>query len=445
MSFAIVDIETTGGFAEGNGIIEIAIILFNGKEIEGRYETLVDAGMPIPRYISSLTGITNEMLYGAPKFQDIAAHVFNLLDKRIFVAHNVNFDYSFLRHHLKLHGYHLDTRKLCTVRLCKKVFPGYLKYSLGSICNEMNIMITNRHRAFGDAEATVKLFAKVIASDKEGCMKAMLSGKNKHQYLPPHLPLEDIERLPEKPGVYYFHNQKGKVIYVGKARSLQQRVKSHFSNNDASKRKQDFLRSIYRVSHQTCGSELMALILESAEIRRLWPEHNRSQKRFQHTFGLYSFEDQNGYLRLAIEKKRKHLQPLYSFNLLQQGYILLRKLVSQFMLHEGLCFVDKTKTSVEEDAASYNSRVTAALNTLGQQLPSFAVVDSGKSEKEQCYILIEQGRFYGMGYLPHNYTCSNIHELKSSLTQYPDNDYVRHLVYQYADKNPHRKVVFQLG
>ena len=98
-----------------------------------------------------------------------------------------------------------------------------------------------------------------------------------------------------------------------------------------------------------------------------------------------------------------------------------------------------------EDAVSYNGRVKAALTTLGQQLPSFAVVESGKSEKEQCYILIEQGRFYGMGYLPHNYTCSDIQELKSSLTQYPDNDYVRHLVYQYADKNPHRKVVFQLG
>jgi DNA polymerase-3 subunit epsilon len=307
----------------------------------------------------------------------------------------------------------------------------------------MDIPITNRHRAFGDAEATVRLFSKVLAADKEGCIKAMLNGKNKHQYLPPHLPLADVDGLPQKPGVYYFHNEKGKVIYVGKARSLQQRVKSHFSNNDAGKRKQEFLRTIYRISYQVCGSELSALILESAEIRRLWPEHNRSQKRFQHTYGLYSFEDQNGYLRLAIEKKRKHLQPIYSFNLLQQGYILLRKLVTEFMLDEGLCFFDKTKRGVEEDPVSYNNRVNAALNALGGQLPSFAVVESGKSESEHCYILIEQGRFYGMGYLPGSYSCTSIHDLKSSLTQYPDNDYVRHLIYQYADRHPHRKRVFE--
>jgi DNA polymerase III subunit epsilon len=440
LSFAIVDIETTGGYAEGNGIIEIAIILFNGKEIEGRYQTLINPGMPVPRYISTLTGITNEMLYTAPKFEEVASHIFNLLNKKTFVAHNVNFDYSFVRHHLQKHGYELDAKKLCTVRLCKQVFPGYLKYSLGSICSALNIPIRNRHRAFGDAEATVELFSRVIAADKEDCIKAMLNGKNKYQYLPPHLPIADVDQLPDLPGVYYFHNEKGKVIYVGKARNLQQRVKSHFSNNDSSKRKQDFLRTICRITHQICGNELMALILESAEIRRLWPEHNRSQKRFQHTYGLYSFEDQKGYLRLAIEKKRKHLQPLYSFNLLQQGYILLRKLVNDFMLDEGLCFFDRTKSGIDEDPVTYNSRVKEALKTLGQQLPTFAVVDAGKSKAEQCYILIEQGRFYGMGYVPENYSFSNINDLKSTLTQYPDNDYVRHLVFQYADKNPHRRV-----
>ena len=442
LSFAIVDIETTGGFAEGNGIIEIAIILFNGKEVEGKYETLINPGVPIPRYISSLTGITNEMLYAAPRFNEVAGHIFNLLDKRVFVAHNVNFDYSFVRHHLKLHGYELDSRKLCTVRLCKKVFPGYLKYSLGSICREMDISITNRHRAFGDAEATVALFSRVLEADKENCIKLMLSGKNKHQYLPPHLPVEDVEKLPALPGVYYFHNEKGRVIYVGKARNLQQRVKSHFSNNDASKRKQDLLRTIHRVTHQVCGSELMALILESTEIKRLWPEHNRSQKRFEHTYGIYSFEDQNGYMRLAIEKKRRHLVPIYSFNVLQQGFILLRKLVTEFTLDEGLCFFDKTNTPVSEEPGSYNNRVREALCTLGRQLPSFAVVENGHAENEHCYILIEQGKFYGMGYLPGHYRFSSISELKSGLTQYPDNDYIRQLVYQYADKHPHRKLVF---
>ena len=441
LSFAIVDIETTGGFAQGNGIIEIAIILFNGNEVEGKYQTLINPGMPVPKYISSLTGITNDMLYSAPTFSEVAANIFNLLNGKIFVAHNVNFDYSFVKHHLKLHGYELDSKKLCTVRLSKQVFPGYIRYGLGSICRQMNITIKNRHRALGDAEATVELFAKILFADKEECVKCMLNGKSKHQYLPPNLPVEEIEQLPYSPGIYYFHNEKGKVIYVGKARSLQQRVKSHFSNNDSSKRKQDFLRTIYKVTHQICGSELMALILESAEIRRLWPQHNRSQKRFQYTYGLYSFEDQNGYLRLAIEKKRKHLQPLHTFNLLQQGYILLKRLVSDFMLDKGMCFVDRTKTKITESPETYNHRVREALKTMELQLPTFAIVGNGKTEKERSYILIDQGRFYGMGYLPENSSIRDINELKLNLTQYPDNDYVRSLVYQYVDRNPGDKRV----
>jgi DNA polymerase-3 subunit epsilon len=442
LSFAIIDIETTGGYAGANSITEIAIILFDGKKIEGQYETLVNPGMPIPYFITTLTGITNEMVAGAPSFEEVAATIFNLLQGRIFVAHNVNFDYSFVKHHLQLNGFELNSKKLCTVRLSRKVFPGYIKYGLGSICRELNIEMTNRHRAMGDASATVELFSKIVAADKEGNIQIMLKGKNKEQYLPPNIPGEQVERLPDFPGVYYFHDQKGKIIYVGKARNLQQRVKSHFSNNDKSRRKQDFLRDVCSISHQVCGSELMALILECAEIRRLWPAHNRSLKRFEHVYGLYSFEDQNGYIRLGIEKKRKHLRPLYTFNLLQQGHILLRKLVKDFTLDEGLCFVDKTKETTQEDPASYNLRVHEAINNLQKQLPTFALFGNGKTINDQSCLLIEQGRFYGMGYLPQQYAVSDINELKLNLTQYPDNDYVRGLVYQYAEKNPHLKRAF---
>jgi len=442
--YAIIDIETTGGFAGANCITEIAIVLFDGKKIEGQYETLINPGMVIPRFITTLTGITNEMVLNAPKFEDVAGTIFNLLQGRVFVAHNVNFDYSFVKHHLQVHGYELNSKKLCTVRLSRKVFPGYIKYGLGSICRELNISMVNRHRAMGDAAATVELFSKIVESDKEGHIQLMLKGKNKEQYLPPNIPAEQVERLPYFPGVYYFHDKKGKIIYVGKAGNLQQRVKSHFSNNDKSKRKQDFLRDVCSISHQVCGSELMALILECAEIRRLWPAHNRSLKRFEHVYGLYSFEDQNGYIRLGIEKKRKHLQPLYTFNILQQGHLLLQRLVKEFTLDAGLCFIDKTKELTREDPASYNRRVREAIETLQKQLPTFALLGNGKTANDQSCLLIEQGRFYGMGYLPQQYAVSDINELKSNLTQYPDNDYVRGLVYQHAEKNPHLKLAFSI-
>lgn len=441
MSYAIVDIETTGGHAGANGITEIAVILHNGKEVEGQFQTLINPERPIPRYITALTGISNDMVQQAPTFQEVAAQIFSLLQCRVFVAHNVNFDYSFVKHHLQQHGYELNVKKLCTVRLSRKVFPGYMKYSLGSICRELDISISERHRAMGDAEATATLFSRIMEADKDGHLHVMLKGKNREQYLPLHVPAEHLERLPGTPGVYYFHNQKGKIIYVGKANDLQKRVRSHFSNNDKSRRKQEFIRNVCSITHQACGSELMALILECTEIRRLWPEHNRSLKKFEHAYGLYSFEDQSGFLRLGIEKKRKHLQPLYTFNLLYEGQNLLRKLVKEYRLSEALCFIDTTAGPVQEDPQTYNERVREAIAMLQKQLPTFAVRGAGKEESEQSILLIERGRFYGMGYIPSHYTVSTIDELKARLTQYPDNDYVRGLIHQYAELYPDQKIV----
>ncbi|HTF31083.1 MAG TPA: 3'-5' exonuclease, partial [Flavitalea sp.] len=155
--YAIVDIETTGGYAANNDITEVAIVLHNGNSVVDRYETLIKPARPIPYYIQVLTGITPEMVENAPSFEDVAEDIFDKLKDCIFIAHNVNFDYSFVKHHLQLCGFELSTPKLCTVRLCRKVFPGLLSYSLGKLCRHFNIVIENRHRAGGDADATVTL------------------------------------------------------------------------------------------------------------------------------------------------------------------------------------------------------------------------------------------------------------------------------------------------
>ena len=128
--YAIVDIETTGSHAHSNGITEIAIVLHNGKEVEGRYSSLVNPGYPIPRFVAALTGITNDMVADAPDFSKIAETVYNHLEGRIFIAHNVNFDYSFVKYHLKEAGFEWNARKLCTVRLSRTAFPGLRKYGL---------------------------------------------------------------------------------------------------------------------------------------------------------------------------------------------------------------------------------------------------------------------------------------------------------------------------
>lgn len=454
--YAIVDIETTGSYAANNGITELAIVLHDGNKITDRFETLVNPGTPIPAYVQVLTGIRPDMLQDAPAFQEIAGRVHEMLKDTVFVAHHVNFDYSFIKYQLEACGYELDTKKLCTVRLSRKVFPGLSGYSLGKLCRDLEIPIQNRHRAGGDADATVILFEKILSRDSQGAVRQMLHGKSREQYLPPNLPSEQIASLPYMPGVYYFHDQKGKVIYVGKAKNLRNRVCSHFSNNHPGMRKQEFLRNIYSVSWQECGTELMAFLLECVEIRRLWPVHNRSLKRFEQTYGLYVYEDQSGYLRLTIEKKKQNLPAHYSFNGLAEGWQVLRKLVRQFELCPKLSFIQKGNETCsglldhschgaciqKESAADYNQRLNMALESLREMLPSFMIRDRGRDSSEESCVLIENGRFYGMGYLDKELQILSLDTLKERLTVYPENDYMRGLVYTFAEKWPEKKQVW---
>lgn len=452
--YAIVDIETTGGHASSNGITEIAICLHDGKKVTQRYSTLVNPGIDIPIYIRVLTGITNEMVQDAPPFKDVAADIYHLLHGKIFVAHNVNFDYSFVRYHLASAGYDLQCNKLCTVRLGRKILPGMPSYSLGKLCRHLGIDNESRHRAAGDAEATAVLFSLLLQNDTSDHIKEALKQRSKEQVLPANLPKEDIIRLPYTPGVYYFHNEKGKVIYVGKARNIKQRVSSHFSGNNPGFQRQEFLRNIYHVSYQSCGTELIAFVLEAIEIKRLWPKYNRSLKRFEHAFGLYAFEDQNGYLRLAIDKRRKLTRPIYTCNSLLDGRNLLLKLIDAFELCPKLCFIQTNNEPCTgakqhicacegiETVEEYNSKVNLAINELKDALPTFAIRDEGRKDDEHSCILIEKGQFYGMGYISHYFDANNLDQLKNYLTPYPGNDYIRNMVSNYAIKYPERTMVF---
>ncbi|UOE46896.1 GIY-YIG nuclease family protein [Mucilaginibacter sp. SMC90] len=452
--YAIVDIETTGGHASANGITEIAICIHDGKKVVKRFETLVNPQRDIPIYISALTGITNEMVRDAPPFEDVAADIYHLIHGKIFVAHNVNFDFSFVRYHLAAAGYDLQTNKLCTVRLGRKILPGLPSYSLGRLCKHLGIDNQSRHRAMGDAEATAELFTLLLNSDTDNHIKQSLKQGSKDQVLPPNLSKKDIDKLPYTPGVYYFHDQKGKVIYVGKAKNLKKRVSSHFTGNNPGFQRQEFLRNIHQISHQVCGTELIAFVLEAIEIKRLWPKYNRSLKRFENAFCLYAFEDQRGYIRLAVDKYRKYSDPIYTCNSLLDGYNLLNKLIETFDLCPKLCFIQKNNelcTSAAgsacacegvEPTESYNKKVNNAIDQLKQALPTYAIRDEGRTGDEHSCILVEKGQFYGMGYISHYFDADNVQQLKTYLTPYPGNDYIKNIVATYASKYPDRMVVF---
>jgi DNA polymerase III subunit epsilon len=445
MVYAIVDIETTGGYAASHGITEIAIYLHDGEKLLRRFETLVNPVQRIPYYITALTGITNEMVATAPSFEDVAPQVDELLREAVFVAHNVNFDYSFVKRHLEACGFEVKYKKLCTVRLARKLFPGLPSYSLGNLCRHLGIQIQNRHRAGGDAGATVQLFEHLLANGGEEQVRLMLKKSSAEQWLPLHLNREDVLQLPQVPGVYYFHDAKHKVIYVGKAVNLRKRVSGHFTNNDAERKRQNLLRSIYKITFQECATELEALVLESAEIKRLWPRYNVSQKNITQSYALYQFEDARGYLRLAIDRKKKNLQPLYSFNLLHEGQVMLKKMVEEFELNEKLCFLDKTPFTEQDLAfadtpAIHNGKVRVALEALEEKLPTFAIVDQGRNENEKLCLLVERGSFWGMGYLPVHVPVTSVEELKGRLNPYSDNDTIRNSIYQFVTENPDKRI-----
>ena len=445
--YSIVDIETTGGSAASSGITEIAIHVHDGQRVVQHFTTLINPQQVVPHFITALTGINNAMVAIAPTFKEMASKIYDLLSDTVFVAHNVNFDYSFIHHQLKQCGFELNVKKLCTVRLSRKVFLGLPSYSLGRLCRSLHIPIDDRHRADGDAKATVLLFDKILQNNGIEHINKMLKRTSSEQWLPMQLDKQKIAALPTTEGVYYFHDIKGKIIYIGKAINIKKRVASHFTHTDIGNRRQNFLRLVSNISYTICVNELHALILESTEIKKHWPKYNYSQKQISQKYALYSFEDNRGYLRLAIDKKKKNVTSLYNFNLLHEGQMLLRKMQEQYALNEKLCYIDKTPFTYKdaeftESPMYYNGKVKTALHALMQQLPTFVLIDDGITATEKLCFLIEKGNFWGMGFIKGDEEIANLDVLKNSLQPYRDNDFIRNSIYNYADKHPHKKKYF---
>ncbi|MFY7965932.1 MAG: exonuclease domain-containing protein [Chitinophagaceae bacterium] len=434
--YAIVDIETTGGYAAQNCITEIAIILHNGTEIEGNYQTLINPERPIQKYVQGMTGITDAMVAVAPKFEEVAANIYNLLTDRIFVAHNVNFDYSFVKQHLKTAGYDIDLPKICTIKMARKFFPGLPKYGLASLCHHFNIANNARHRAYGDAKATTELLMLLLAKDKSGEMAKLGKKRKQSQYLPPNLTTDIIEKMPSLPGVYYFHNNKGKVVYVGKAINLKKRVSSHFSNNKPTKQKQDFLRDVYNISWTDCSSNLTACILESIEIKRLWPIYNKSQKHYERQYGIFMFEDSKGYNRLAIDNKKKILQPLAIFQLLVEARQVLFTFCKEHNIEPYMFFLSKEMPKELPELAAHNSNVETIVNTLNDAKKTYLLHDGAKH-----YVLVEKGIFYGMGKIEILAKKPKLEKLKTQLTPYPNNTAIQSYIHSHIINNPDMLIV----
>lgn len=447
--YAIVDIETTGGYAENHRITEVAIYHHDGIQVIDTFHTLVNPGRNIPFYITGLTGISTEMVLDSPSFEEIAEEIFKRLEGKVFVAHNAHFDYSFLKKEFEQVGIAWQSKKLCTVRLSRKIIPGLRSYSLGSLAESLGIVITNRHRAGGDAAATVKIFDHLLRRDRDGYIVKALKRNSGETVLPPNLPKEEFDHLPTLPGVYYFQNARGNVIYVGKAINIKKRIAGHFAGDAREWNRSKIRNEIHHITYELTGNELIALILESQEIRRLWPKYNQSQKFRAEEWGIFDYEDRNGYLRFSVNLVSKGSRPLIRFSSKGEAWNFLWEKVRDFELcpklsglqiSKGLCF-DYQSGGCHgacmgiESVEAYNQRVEKSILAFKDEGDTVAIIGKGRNIEEQSLVLVEKGSYVGFGFFDRQASISDFESAKNYIKRSVETRTVQNLINSYIS-NP---------
>ena len=444
--YSVVDIETTGNGYKGQKITEISIFIFDGEKIIDEFTSLVNPEQKIPYFITNLTGITEAMVRSAPKFYEIAKKVAEITKDTVFVAHNVNFDYNIIRDEFKSLGFDFKRKKLCTVRLSRKIIPGLASYSLGNICSAEGIEIAARHRAKGDAEATVELFRRLIKRDQKFTINSFLNAKSREATLPPLLDKQVVDNLPERHGVYYFKNSQKEVIYVGKANNIKQRVISHFY--DKKKKERTMCLETADISYTETGSELIALLHESSEIKHLYPKFNRAQRKAGEAVGLFSYEDQKGILHLAFNRLKLTPNPIMKFYSMAACRSALEKICERFELCPKYCHLQTNVNacfhyqlqqcrgvcSEKEAIESYNKRVNKAIQSLGLQTENLVIKENGRSDKEIGFVLILNGIYQGFGYIDKNLELSNTEDYLIHVKPQKDNRDIQRILNSYLSK-----------
>jgi DNA polymerase-3 subunit epsilon len=453
--YAIIDIETTGGSSRIEKITEIAIYLHDGNKITGEFSSLVNPERNIPYFITNLTGITNEMVEDAPRFFEIAKTIVEMTESRVFVAHNARFDYSFIREEFRSLGFNFKRSVLDTVTLSRKLFPGHRSYSLGNICGDLNININGRHRAKGDALATVKLFEmllerdKEISDDKPGLMKNVRVSK-----LHPSLDLSKIENIPEEPGIYYFYNENKDLIYIGKSRNLQQRISTHLSNNTTN-RAMEMRDLIADIDWEVTGSELIALLKESSEIKENKPVYNRAQRRTSFHWGIFSFVDEIGYINFRYGNLDNDEVPVSVFSSKDRARAKMDSIVERYNLCQklaglyetnGACFhhqvgICRGACCGKESAEEYNERASKSIEEFVFTRRNFFVIDKGRDDEERSAVKIVNGKYAGYGYFNINDMGFGLAAVHECINPSADNRDIQVILKQYLKNNRVEKII----
>ncbi len=450
--YAILDIETTGGQFNEEGITEIAIYKFDGHEIVDQFISLVNPEIPIQPFVVKLTGINNAMLRSAPKFFEVAKRIIEMTNDCVLVAHNADFDYRILRTEFRRLGYDFNVKTLCTVELSKRLLPEQPSHSLGKLVRALGIPMADRHRASGDAMATVKLFKMLLDKDlNKEIVKELIKFEIQKGIAPK---LRDIvERLPSKTGIYYIHREDGSIIFIGKSRNIRKRVNQHFTGITKSAKK--IQNEVFTVTYEETGSELIALLKESEEIKIHRPIYNRMSPKTNFSWAVYAEKDANGYLNLKLQKADGRKKEVKSYTSQQEGKEALSRISSHYKLCQKLTGLFETKTHCfqhttnECDGAcigkitpeEYNVRVEAFIEKNLFDNKTLAILDRGRTISERSAILVENGVYKGYAFYDLNYQINNIEILRNIITPMQSNRDTRNRIQSYMRKAKTIKII----
>ena len=449
--YAILDIETTGGKYNEEGITEVAIYRHNGRDVTDQFITLVNPERTIQPFVEKLTGINNKMLRNAPRFFEVAKRIIEITDNCLIVAHNADFDYRILRTEFKRLGYSFERDSICTVNLSQALLPDLESYKLGKLSRSLGIPISDRHRAQGDALATVKLFELLLEKDSsKQILKSQIKAIHTHQV--PSKYLSIIEQLPPATGVYYLHNAVGDIIYIGKSKNIQKRVRAHLTAND--RKSQKIQKKLHKINFETTGSELIALLKEQHEIKKNQPQINKDGRYRLYPMGI-RIDRKSDYHQLVLEQVRNHNDYIL---VVRNGRVAKNIMMKWMKTHQfchkhsslkdsdGACYGYKNNQCKgaclgDESPQNYNERLLQLLDKKKYPHDDFLMIENGRKEGEYSFIYIEDQSFKGYGFYELNHQINCKKKIHNRIIPIEENTDCRALILSHIKHNKYRKLI----
>lgn len=449
--YAILDIETTGGKFNEEGITEIAVYKYDGQKVVDQLSSLVNPLRDIQPFVERLTGINSRMLVNAPKFFELAKRIVEITKGCVIVAHNAEFDYRILQTEFRRLGYAFKSHSLCTVALSQKLLPDAESYKLGNLVRFLGIPIADRHRAHGDALATLELFKLLLEKDsKKEIISTYVKELNKNKVSAKFLNV--IEEIPPEIGVYYIHDSEGDIFYIGKSKNMKKRMLNHLTGTNSKAVK--IQKKMARVSYELCGSECISLLKEQHEIKSNQPVLNHALKFRHFAVGIH-LDTTKPYYRLIIEPVIHHKDYLEVFKNKKDANRKLRWWIENFTLCESqtslgnpnkACFGNGIKECKGacvgvESTKTYNNRLVKITESLEYPFKNMLLIDKGNINGEHSFVFIQDSIFQGYGYFNLNHQIKTTKAIKARLTPIENNRDTQALVRSFIRREKYKKII----